>query len=163
MMTLAESSEFSQASEPMRYRYFVAAPMSGLNAEEYPDFRRWVMGVVDHLESDGDPVYFAGRKIEQSSDFNSPKYAAVHDLEAIKTSDEFVLIYPRQCNTSAIFEVGVAVGLGLKVTIFTSNRNELVFMLRNTEAFAVLDWANTVKIIEYGDRLPVASTIGKHL
>lgn len=158
-MAIAELEHADQEGEAMRYRYFLAAPMSGLASEDYPAFRDWVMTIVDALESDGDRVYFAGRSIASVTEFNTPTYAAVHDLEAIKASEEFILLYPRRCHSSALFEAGIAVGLGQRVTVFTPDRKELVFMLQNTEAYELLEWTNSVRIIEYGDQPPVAAAV----
>ena len=163
-MAIAELAKEDPEGDAVRYRYFIAAPMSGLPKAEYPAFRRWVMEVVALLEAEHDaPVYFAGRDLSTADAFSSPAYAAAHDLKALKASEEFVLFYPKQCHSSAIFEVGVAVALGLNVTIFTPDRSELIFMLRSPEAYSELEWAGAVRLIEYGRQLPVASEAIKTL
>ena len=162
-MAMADLSIANDTDDAVSYRYFIAAPMSGLPADEYPPFRDWVMSLVNELETADAPVYFAGRTIASSAQFSTSAYAATHDLKALKASEEFVLVYPTKCHSSAIFEAGIAIGLGLKVTILTPNRSELVFMLQSPEVYGALNWSPGVKIIEYGSQLPAVSEVAAAL
>ncbi|WP_138512302.1 hypothetical protein [Maricaulis alexandrii] len=151
----------SLGNAPYRYKFFLAAPMSSLNKDEYASTRDWAMRLTWELERvhGGNSVYYAGRNITTSNEFTPADEAAKTDVDAVLNARHFLLFYPIASHTSAHFELGLAAGLGRDVTIITPSRDTLPFLLQHPEALAKTGLSKPIRVIEYGDHLPVAGDI----
>ena len=65
--------------------------------------------------------------------YDPPKQAFMLCYSRILLSRRFILIYPFEVATSAIMEIGLAISFGKPITVFTKNRNELPFLLREMD------------------------------
>jgi len=66
-------------------------------------------------------------------DFTQPEVAVQEDLCSISQSDGFVLIYPEVLPSSALIELGFALGLDKPCLIVTPKRSCLPFLARNLD------------------------------
>ena len=136
-----------------RYAVFLATPMSGFGDEaEYAEHRATMLEAIRLLRDAGvAPVYFAGEQIHQTSDFTSEHEAFVHDLDALRASSVFFLIYPRRVVSSALIELGIALALEKPIYVFTPRRDYLPFLVTSAEAVSGQHGMPLIRLIEYTD------------
>jgi hypothetical protein len=117
------------------YALFIAAPMSALQPNEYAGGRDDVLAVIDALahEHGVSRVYFAGAAIHQVGEFTAEDEALRRDIAALRHSRLFVLLYPQKLVTSALVEVGFALGLGLPCLLLVNDRDDLPYLLHQAE------------------------------
>ncbi|WP_439531673.1 hypothetical protein [Marinobacter adhaerens] len=128
-----------------RYDVFVSAPLAAFDSDdEIKEDHDKVAAVVNYLENTlGYHVYWAGRKIEQRADFDDGSLSAHDDVEAIRDSRCFLLLYPKPIASSVLFEAGIALQNCLVSIYIAPARENLPFLMRHAaEAF------NNVKICE---------------
>jgi hypothetical protein len=75
-------------------------------------------------------VYWAAEKIESIRNFDLMSTSVLDDLQAIRKSRYFVMVYPQKMATSALFEAGYALAQEKFSLYFTPKREELPFLLR---------------------------------
>jgi hypothetical protein len=133
------------AHETFAYDVFLSCPMAGARTEErYQGLRAEALQVVDCLEREcGLTAFFAGRDVPSRDAFDEPDYSVVVDVEALKKSRYFLLLYPEKLVSSVLVEAGIALALGKKAVYFARDARHLPFMLRH------LDRVCPVKIYEY--------------
>jgi hypothetical protein len=120
-----------------KYELFIAAPMSALgNDEAYAVGRRNILELMERLSTTHglEPIYYAGAAITDSTAFTGEANALRRDLEALRGSRLFVLIYPSKIVTSALVEVGYALALRLPCLLLVSDKNDLPYLLNQVEA-----------------------------
>lgn len=113
-------------------RFFIAAPMSGLDDTEYGSARDAIGELSDRLKARAftRDVYFAGANISTSSNFTD-NIAALHaDIGALRKSDLFVMIYPRPIVTGALVEAGVALERKMPMVFLVGNEGDLPYFFR---------------------------------
>lgn len=116
----------------IRYDLFVAAPMASLPNAEYIAMRQVVMDTIKHLEHTTrfPRIYFAGRQIETLQDVDPAFIGTRNDLEALRSSRHFLLIYPQAIVTSCLVEAGYAIAMEKPSFYFVKSREDLPYMLR---------------------------------
>jgi hypothetical protein len=127
------------------YEVFLSCPMAGLKTDQrYQDLRAEALEVTRCLEEEcGLSVFFAGRDLEDRAAFGAPDFSVVTDIEALKQSRYFLLLYPERLVSSVLVEAGIALALGKKAVYFVRDSKHLPFMLRH------IDRVYPVKIYEY--------------
>jgi len=119
------------------FELFIAAPMSALgNDEAYAIGRKNILELIDRLSSVHglDPVYYAGATISGQAAFTGETTALRRDLEALRNSRLFVLVYPSKIVTSALVEVGYALALRLPCLLLVRDKDDLPYLLNQVEA-----------------------------
>lgn len=132
------------------HRIFVAAPMSSFASEQqYVDFRDRVVSFCEELAEQPDVlwVFFAGRHIASFSAFDTHDDALKSDADRIWESTEFILLYPEKIASSALIEVGIALGLKKGVTIVCRERDDLPYVLKAADS-SHSKYIETPKILE---------------
>lgn len=129
----AASASYHLCSAP---RIFVACPMSAFaNEELYIAFRSKVIGFCEELSHLIHPkwIFFAGSNITRFGDFDPNSDALKVDADKIWESDYFILLYPDKILSSAIVEVGIALGLRKPIAIVCKKRSDLPYVLRSAD------------------------------
>lgn len=133
-------------------RVFLAAPMSGFEtSQDYETHRFEVLRILSSLRSldSVESVYYAGETIDSTGKFDSSKDAFTLDLRNIEQCNIFVLLYPFKVLTSALVEVGIALGLGKPTCIVVNDRSDLPYMLREAEQrHSAINFVKPIKIFE---------------
>lgn len=117
------------------YKVFIASPMAAFqNNEKYTADRLGVIDVVSALKRfcSADNVYYPGIQIPSAPHFDDNLVATRQELEALKKSELFMLIYPEVVASSALFLAGYAIGLG-KMSIIFSQRKTLPFLMQELD------------------------------
>lgn len=124
---LVESS-----AQSFKYDVFLSTPMAAYASDaDYKAGRAEFKKVFDALKDKcGLSVYWASEKIESIDDFQTQDVSAQDDLEALKQSRRFALLYPQKLPTSALFEAGYALALDLESHYFVREREDLPFLMR---------------------------------
>ncbi len=76
-------------------------------------------------------VFWAAENIRTMKDFETADTSANVDLEGIRKSEYFVLIYPEKMVTSALFEAGYALALDKLSLYFVPDDEMLPFLMRD--------------------------------
>jgi hypothetical protein len=154
---------------PIKFEYdvFVASPMAGYNNKaKYEDQLKDTLAIISALQSycGIKTVYYAGMKITSVDEFEPTDIAAEIDLEAIRKSRTFVMLYPEEIVTSVLFEAGFALALGRTSVYFVKDREHLPFLMRSAPMLS-RDFPD-VKIYSCEDHTQIVKTIassGKQL
>ena len=135
------------------YDLFIAAPMSALSGEAYAAGRGDIVRIMERLSAvhDFGPIYFAGAAISGPEAFSGEAAALRRDLEALRRSRMFVLVYPSKTVTSALVEVGYAMALRLPCLLLVNAREDLPYLLKQAESGLASDILPPLRIAELRD------------
>ncbi len=128
---------------------FLAMAMAGLDTEEqYQDYRNQALKIEKWLQDycRFRSVFYAGRNLETKDKFEAEDFSLSEDLEALRRSKYFMLVYPDKIVSSVLFEAGLAVALGKPSVYFIRGRSSVPFLMRKAEQ-AILPAG--VRIYEY--------------
>ena len=119
------------------YDLFVSVPMASFDkSDEYEKFRESILDAIRGIKKSCSfkYVFFAGQEISSFKDFESADLSIIEDYTALKNSINFVLIYPKQLATSALIELGWAMVMKKPIIIFSKDRGELPYLMKNADA-----------------------------
>lgn len=136
------------------YDVFLSAPMASLKTDaEYQPFRSEVMKVADALRKGCNlRVFCALDTILSVDDFDLHGVSARDDLDALRKSSSFVMLYPQKRTTSeklatsALFEAGYALALGLPSRFFVKDEEDLPYLMQRLP-----EAATHVSILDHRD------------
>lgn len=131
-----------------RYDVFISYPIAGAkNKTEKNETKDFIIQIEKKLKTWGyKEVFNATTYFDKEHDNQPPAVASKIDLMAVQDSKNFILIYPTKVATSALVELGYALGGDKNILICTTNIKILPFLVRGfNEAF------KNVRIIEYND------------
>ena len=126
---------------------FISIPMTGLDSEEkYNEMHREAVeiGRVFTQEPKINNIYCAAITYKTLDQIQNALVAG--DLEHLKKSKRFILIYPEKLVTSCLVEAGYAISLGVPCIFFVRNEDHLPYILKEIGQKA----ANVITF-EYGD------------
>ena len=124
-------------SEP-KFHVFLSVPMASFKDDsEYKPFYHDVMKVIDVLRDRCNlSVFCALEGIDSMDKFDVVSTSVEVDIDNLRDSGSFVMLYPQKLATSAVFEAGYALALGLPCRLFVRDPRDLPFLLRRLpEAF----------------------------
>lgn len=139
---------------------FISSPMAGFGDDEkFQNVRQDMMRLVEifRLECNFQFVYYAGQNIQSIKDFDLEDIALEKDINALKKSKYFIMIYPDEIVSSVLFEAGWAQSMGKSSIYFVRDENHLPFLMKKA-AQAI----ETVKIYRYEDIDDIIRIIQKH-
>jgi tRNA A-37 threonylcarbamoyl transferase component Bud32 len=127
------------------YDVFVSVPMASIAADDsYKQTRADALRIVECLENEcGLKAFYAGRQADNEDAFDAPDFAVVRDIQVLRQTRYFLMIYPEKLASSVLVEAGVALALGKKSVYFVRDVRDLPFVLRH------LDRVYPTKIYEY--------------
>lgn len=136
-------------NKEFEYDLFVSAPMTSVSEKEYKKTRNLTLTAIKHIKDacQFQKIYFAGQYIDKANKVDPPSISANQDLNALRASKYYLLIYPSALVTSTIVEAGYALALKIPSLYLVHDINDLPFMLRGAaEAYAphvrILQFAN---------------------
>lgn len=131
-LLIARDTRNPRPRQPFRLDYdvFLASPMAAFEDEAaYKTQREQVAAIKEALRTHSEigKVYDAGDKI-RGVRWDPRDFAAEVDLEALRHSRNFLLVYPARIASSVLFEAGYALGMG----------KPAVYVVRKTETLPYL-------------------------
>lgn len=113
-----------------KYDVFLAAPMAALADDDFESAlkKENEIKVVLEKECGFSTVFFAGTNMTKKEDFETADLSIETDVNAIKDSQYFVMIYPEKIVTSVLFEAGIAFALG-KPSFYFGNTDNFPFLM----------------------------------
>jgi len=136
-----------QVTSVKKGKIFIGAPMASLQRnDEYKTMRDNVLKLKDsilRINSELE-VYCPCERIRSRSQFDDVRLAIHEDFKILKESEHYIFLYPEKTASSVLLEMGYAIALSKKTTIFTRRRAELPFMLKGAD-----DSIRNLRIIEY--------------
>lgn len=102
------------SQKTFKYDVFLAAPMAALANDDFESALKKENEIKMVLEEECDfsRVFFAGTNMKTKDDFDTADLSIETDVNAIKESQYFIMIYPEKIVTSVLFEAGIAFALG---------------------------------------------------
>jgi hypothetical protein len=145
------------------YDLFIATPMSALGEAKYAAGRAGIISLMEQLTSAHDfgRMYFAGETITEAEAFTGEADALRRDLQALRSSRLFVLVYPYKIVTSALVEAGYALALRLPSLLLVRERNDLPFLLHSAQRMRGDQLLPTIWIETFGELPEVARKIAE--
>ena len=128
---------------------FLAMAMAGLDTEEqYQNYRTQALTIEKWLQDYCGlrSVFYAGHNLKTKQEFEAEDVSLSEDLEALRRSKYFMLVYPERIVSSVLFEAGLAVALGKPSVYFIRDRRNLPFLMKQAEQAKLLAG---VRIYEY--------------
>jgi len=116
----------------LKYDVFLASPMAALSdADAFKAQRVEIDRIKTALRSHGSvsTIYDAGEGLKPGK-WNPNDFAADVDLEALRHSRYFMLIYSAKLASSVLFEAGYAVGMGKPAVYVVRNPVDLPFLMQ---------------------------------
>ena len=110
---------------------FLAAPMASLSSDSFKTTTEKIKEIKQALETECDfqKVFFAGSNMGSKVDFHAADVSIEMDINALKESRYFILLYPEKIVSSVLFEAGIALALG-KPSFYFSTLNNLPFLMQ---------------------------------
>lgn len=150
----ADLAESFSASTPS-YELYISAPISGLEQQDMLEHHFAVSEVVSAAKLHVNTLYWPGEKIRELSDLSAPDIATERNMKALTQCSAFLylqfaeVVHP----SSALIELGVALGRRLKTTVFIQKDVRLPYMLNGFSAVAAsLGFLPKVRIYEVKSR-----------
>lgn len=147
------------------YDVFLSTPMAAFHTDtDYRKGRAEFKKVFDALKNTcGLTVYWASEKITCFADFDTVGVSALDDLEALKKSRRFVLLYPEKLPSSALFEAGYALARNCESHYFVQRQKDLPFLMQaltdadnRAHIHTDADWKDyddlAKKVVKYKDK-----------
>lgn len=131
---IARDTRNPRPRQPFRLDYdiFIASPMAAFDDQAaYRTQREEVAAIKEALHSHSGigKVYDAGDKIPGVK-WDPKDFAAEVDLEALRHSQNFLLIYPERIASSVLFEAGYALGMGKPAVYVVRKRDQLPYLMQ---------------------------------
>ncbi len=128
------------------YEIFISFPIAGVKDKKE---REEVNDFANKLEKELNKIGYrrifnASLHFSSNHDHQPPKIACETDFDALDKSKNFLLLYPDKIPTSALIELGYALGGQKKITICSTSIHNLPFLARGlSEAY------QNVSFLEY--------------
>jgi nucleoside 2-deoxyribosyltransferase len=125
-------STTNPASGEARYDLFVSSPMTSLGEADYAETRALTLAVITTLRTSGrySSIYYSGQEFEAVDQVAPASVSARSDLDALRGSRAFLLIYPKPLITSSLVEAGYALALRIPSYYFVRAVEDLPYMLQ---------------------------------
>jgi hypothetical protein len=137
-----------------RGKVFIGVPMASADDDEYPEYKNCALSVKQALldYTGAKDVYCPSESIPDRGNFEGYKKAIIKDFQILKESEHYVFIYPKNITSSILVEIGYAIALSKNTTIFTKNKKDLPFMLKQANTvihnLEIYDYRETADIID---------------
>ncbi len=164
----ADLSTAFAASKP-EYELYVTAPISGLKAEEVGPHHAAVSAVVTAASAQVNSLYWPGLGIQSAYDLTAPDIATERNMQILRNSSAVLYLQFMEIvrPTSALIELGCALGWRLKTTVIMQEGLTQPYMLGNFGAVAAtLDFLPKARIYtvkSVGDACDLITKNGREL
>jgi transcriptional regulator with XRE-family HTH domain len=164
----ADLSAAFSASTP-EYELYVSAPITGLKAQDIGTHHAAVAQVVATARAHVNSLYWPGEKIRKASELAAPDIATEQNMNVLAKCSallylQFVdIVHP----SSALIELGVALGRRLKTTVIVKTDVKQPYMLNGFGAVAAsvsfLPKARIYTVNSVGDACSLVRINGRQL
>jgi hypothetical protein len=129
--TIPATGEAESTKKTFKWDVFLAAPMAALTNDDFKKLNAKILEVkrVLEVECNFKSVFYAGDNMVDQKDFDSADISIATDIDAIKDSKYFVLIYTEKIVSSVLFEAGIALALG-KPSFYFGDPDNFPFLMR---------------------------------
>jgi hypothetical protein len=146
----AKISTVTHDTEDKKYDYeiFISFPIAGIKDKKE---REQVNGFAKNLENELEnigyrKIFNASMHFSHDHEHQPPKIACETDFNALDKSKNFLLLYPERIATSALIELGYALGGQKKIIMCSKSIHTLPFLARGlSKAY------RNVNFLEYED------------
>jgi transcriptional regulator with XRE-family HTH domain len=159
----------SFAASTPEYELYVAAPITGLKTEEVGPHNAAVNAVVKAASAQVNSLYWPGEQIRSISDLTAPDIATERNMQVLQHSAALLYLQFMEIvrPSSALVELGCALGWRLKTTVIMHADLIQPFMLENFGAVAAtlsfLPKARVYKVKSVGDACDLITRNGREL
>jgi transcriptional regulator with XRE-family HTH domain len=164
----ADLSASFAVSKP-EYELYIAAPISGLKDEEVAPHNAAVGAVLKAASAHVNSMYWPGEEVRSASDLTAPDIATEQNMQVLRHSAALLYLQFMEIvrPSSALIELGCALGWRLKTTIIMQAGLNEPYMLGNFGAVAAtLDFfpkARIYKVKSVGDACDLVTRNGRQL
>jgi hypothetical protein len=130
-VALPDTGKVERSDKNYQWDVFLAAPMAALpsNDFEYEMKRIKEIKAILEVKFNFRRVFFAGSNMKTVKDFETEDLSIDMDLEALKKSRMFILIYPEKVVSSVLLEAGIALALG-KPSFYFGRTENFPFLMK---------------------------------
>ena len=138
-ITIPPTGEVEDQRKKFTYDVFLSAPMAAVKDSDYELFTKKILEIKAALMSECDfgTIYYAAENIKTKDKFEAKNVAIKKDLNALKDSRIFIMIFPEEIVSSVLFEAGFALSLG-KPSHYFGHTDNFPFLMQ--EANNVFDF-----------------------
>jgi hypothetical protein len=148
-----------QKARKIKYDVFLSAILAGFQDDaKLQEEKQHALAVASCLEEEyGYTVYYAGRNVRSIKDFDAADISARADIDSLRGSRYFLMIYPQRIVSSVIFEAGMALEQCQASIYFVRKHQDLPYLMqRLTEA------VGNVKSYRYEDPSEIVAVLKRH-
>ncbi|GAA4446154.1 hypothetical protein [Phytohabitans houttuyneae] len=152
--------------KPVAYEYdvFISSPMTALTQESYEAHRKDILKFIRTIELRCKfKCYYSGRNRPTLDHFEAVDVGLRNDMEALKKSRYFLLVFPETLVSSVLVEAGMAIVLNKPALYFKRPGVKLPFTLEGaanstnpelprTSKYEYKDTADLVRLIQNNGR-----------
>lgn len=127
-------------------KVFFSAPISSLQCKEEKNLlKATISNIIKNLKQNNPSIliYYSPH-----NSFKDEYETIVTDIQNIESCDIFLLIYPVNTGTSALFETGIAYANNKKLIFCKHNDVELPFMLKHLTDKTLINYYNPIDLQE---------------
>ena len=116
------------------YDVFVSAPMAAYSDNEAIERQREDFNQIRaalRRRCKFERCFYAGVDMRNSEEFEKPHLALRSNIQKLRASRYFIMLYPERMASSILVEAGMAIALGIPSIWFVRDAEDLPFLLRN--------------------------------
>lgn len=130
----AETPSPAREERTIEYDVFISAPMAAYADDDaierqQQDFNQIRAALRRRCQFER--CFYAGVDMRNSEEFDKPHLALRSNLQKLRASRYFIMLYPERMASSILVEAGMAIALGIPSIWFVRNAEDLPFLLRN--------------------------------
>jgi hypothetical protein len=125
------TGKVEEARKSYTFDVFLAAPMAALSDDNFKSFTTKILEIKKTLEVECGflRIFYAGNNMSSQMDFEAEDVSIETDVNALKESQYFIMIYPEKIVSSVLFEAGIALALG-KPSFYFGHIDNFPFLMK---------------------------------
>lgn len=129
--TIPTTGTAEKPKQSYKWDAFLAAPMAALNDEDFKVKTVKIKEIKKTLEEvcNFQTIFFAGSNMVTKDDFQTADVSIDTDVNALKESRCFIMIYPDKIVSSVLYEAGIALALG-KPSFYFGQTDHFPFLMQ---------------------------------
>lgn len=127
-----------------KYKAFISSPMTSFDDRaKFNDIKQTIRKLITSLNvyCNWRKIYYSGNEIGEIENIDPPAISSTIDLNSIKNSDYFIMVYPEKLSSSCLTEAGYALALQIPSIYFVKRTEDLPYILK--EASSAYSFINT--------------------
>jgi nucleoside 2-deoxyribosyltransferase len=128
---IPRTGEKESSKKNFKWDVFLAAPMAALSNDSFEQSISKVKDIKKALEDECGfkRIFFAGANMSTPQDFETADLSVETDVNELKESEIFIMIYPEKIVSSVLYEAGIALALG-KPSFYFGNTDNFPFLMK---------------------------------